>query len=364
MYEEMFSLTDSIDYIVVGEGEETIAELTDAIAAGREPSDVLGLAYRKGGRTVFTGRRPLIEDLDPLEKAWDLLDWEDYTYFIMPGSRLGAVDNSRGCDQDCTFCSQQKYWGQSWRAKSPEGVVADIREQKEKYEVDVVLFTDEYSSPNRERWERLLDLLIEADLGVSLLIETRAGDIVRDRDIIWKYKKAGIVHIYVGIEATEQVSLEYMKKDLNVEESRLALDLLREHDIISETSMILGLPDDTPESIQRTIDAVKEYNPDFAHFLAIAPWPYSDIYKELEPYIEDRDYTKYNLIDPVVKPKAMTREDVDRAIINGYREFYMNKFIEMNAMKRMMSNSFIKKKLGMLGEMPEEIRAIIESEMA
>ena len=176
------------------------------------------------------------------------------------------------------------------------------------------------------------------------------------------------------MEDTEQSSLEYMKKDLKVEDSKLALDLLREHDIISETSMIIGLPDDTTESIQKTIEAIREYNPDFAHFLAIAPWPYSDLYKELEPYIEDRDYRKYNLIDPVVKPKAMTREEVDKAIINGYRDFYMNKFMEleessdkfrhgyiMNAMKRMMSNSFIKKKLGMMGEMPEEIRTIIES---
>ena len=189
MYEEMFSLTDSIDYIVVGEGEVTIAELTDALEQGRDPAGIPGLAFRRDGKTVVTGQREFIKDLDSLTKAWDLLDWEDYTYFIIPGSRLGAVDNSRGCDQDCTFCSQQKLWRQTWRGRSPEGIVADMREQQEKYGVDVVLFTDEYSTPNRERWESLLDLLIKEDLGIKILMETRASDIVRDKDIIWKYKK-------------------------------------------------------------------------------------------------------------------------------------------------------------------------------
>ena len=123
-------------------------------------------------------------------------------------------------------------------------------------------------------------------------METRAEDIIRDRDILWKYKKAGIIHIYVGTEATEQDSLEFMKKSLKIEESKEALRLLREIGIITETSLILGFPNDTEESIARTIEKAKEFNPDFAHFLAIAPWPYSDMYQELKPYIEVFDYTR------------------------------------------------------------------------
>ncbi|KKL21009.1 hypothetical protein LCGC14_2449740, partial [marine sediment metagenome] len=225
-------------------------------------------------------------------------------------------------------------------------------------------------------WEDFLDLLIEKALPVQFLMETRVEDIVRDREILWKYRKAGIIHIYVGIESTEDSDLEALKKGISSEQAKLALKLLKEAGIITETSMILGFPDDTEESIARKIETVKDFDPDFAHFLAIAPWPYSDLYKELEPYIVERDYTKYNLVDPVVKPKNMTLEDIDIQIINGYRDFYMNKFMQMDeekdefrkgyvmrAMKRMMSDSFIKKKLGMLKEMPEEIRKIMESKM-
>jgi len=69
---------------------------------------------------------------------------------------------------------------------------------KTDYGVNVVLFTDDYPTPDRSRWERLLDLLIEKDLGQYILMETRAADIIRDEDILSKYRQAGIIHIYVG----------------------------------------------------------------------------------------------------------------------------------------------------------------------
>jgi anaerobic magnesium-protoporphyrin IX monomethyl ester cyclase len=375
MYEEMFSLTDALDYVVIGEGERTMVELVEALSGGGgDVSRVKGLAMRRGNGVDTTEKRPFIEDLDNMPMAWDALDWEDYTYFVQPGSRLGAIATSRGCEKDCTFCSQQKFWQQRWRARSPEDLIRELEELSTAHKVDVVLLTDDYPTPDRGRWEKFLDLLIEKKIPIKFLMETRAEDIVRDRDILWKYREAGVIHIYVGTEATEQEVLDLMKKDLKLEVSREALALLRDVGIITETSFILGFPGDTKESIARTIELARDFNPDFAHFLAIAPWPYADIYGELEPYIEVRDYRKYNLIDPIIRPREMTLKDVDMAIVDGYRDFYMSKFLEMkesddefrkqyllDAMKLMMSNSFIKEKIGMLGEMPPEIKEILSS---
>lgn len=374
MYEELFRLTDALDYVVLGEGELTLPELLKTSSGSGDLRKIDGIAFRQNGEIVRTGKRKFVEDLDLLTTAWDLLDWTDYTYYILPGSRLGAVATSRGCDKECTFCSQQKFWDRTWRARSPESLVAEMTELKEKYSVDVVLFTDDYPTPDRARWERFLDLLIEKNLGVKILMETRAADIIRDRDILHKYKDAGIIHIYVGTEATQQESLDYMKKDLSIEESVEALSLLRETGIITETSMILGFPDEDMETIEKTLSLAIDFNPDFAHFLALAPWPYSDIYGELKDFIEVHDYTKYNLIDPVIKPKKLTLKELDAAIIECYRGFYMMKFAEMmeekdlfkkqymlTSMKLMMSNSFIKKKIGDFHQMPEEMRRIIAS---
>ena len=126
MYEEMFGLTGSIDYIIVGEGETTIVELLNALSNGKGTAAVKGLAYKEGDMVVRTDKRPYIEDLDTVGMAWDCLDWEDYTYFILPGSRLGAIDTSRGCSQKCTFCSQQKFWEGTWRARTPEGIIREL----------------------------------------------------------------------------------------------------------------------------------------------------------------------------------------------------------------------------------------------
>ncbi len=97
------------------------------------------------------------------------------------------------------------------------------------------------------------------------------------------------------------------------------------------------MPDDTPQSIEAAVKLAKYYSPDLAFFLAIAPWPYSDIYPELAPYIEEFDYSKYNLIEPIVKPTGMTREELNKHLLAAFKEFYMDKLghiEEMNEFKK------------------------------
>ena len=380
MYKEVFSLSKSVDFIVRGEGEETLGELLIALDSsalgGKDISGVKGLAYRKDDSIVVTTDRPLMapESLDKLKKAWDLLDWNDYHYFVIPGSRLGALDTSRGCDKECRFCSQRIFWQKSWRARSPESLIKDIRIQKERFGVNAVLLTDDYPTQDRARWERFLDLLIEANMGVYILMETRVEDILRDKDILPKYRLAGIIHIYVGIEATTPETLELLKKDISVEDSKTALRLLNDNGIITETSMILGLPSETKDSIEKTLGLAMEYNPDFCHFLAIAPWPYADMYEDLKSGIRVFDYKKYNLIDPIVEPDAMTLQEIDKAIVDCYRRFYMGKLKEvlslkdefkknymLEAMRLMMTNSFLINKIGDLGRIPEEVERYMNS---
>ncbi len=371
MYKEIL-LNNSVDYIVRGEGEETIQELLLCINNNGDLSDVKGIAYKYGHNIVANQPRPFIEDLDKLPTAWDLIEWKDYRYFVIPQSRLGAVSTSRGCNHNCSFCSQQKFWHQTWRKREPRNVVNEIEYLAKTYGVNVFLIPDEYPTNDRERWERFLDILIEKDLGVYLLMETRAEDILRDRDILHKYRKAGIVHIYIGVEATDQETLDLIKKDIKVETGMEAIKLIHEHGMITETSFILGFPHETQESIKRTLKLSKIYNPDFAHFLALAPWPYADMYQELKPYIITHDYRRYNLIDPVIKPERMSIEDIDRAIIDCYQGFYIGKLKDilsmtdefkkrylLTSMKLMMSSSFIVNKLGSIGRIPPHVETLI-----
>jgi anaerobic magnesium-protoporphyrin IX monomethyl ester cyclase len=365
-----------IDYIITGEGELPLYQfLSDFGDVGRR-EQTPNLAYRENGRVKTNRKLPLIEDLDSVPNAPHLLDWPVYKYYVIPGSTLGAVATSRGCNHACTFCSQQRFWNKAWRGRSATSVVDEIVDLNGRYGINVFLLTDEYPTNDRERWEEILDRLIAADLDIYLLMETRVEDIVRDRDILPKYRRAGIIHVYVGAEATDQATLDTINKEIDVSDSRLAIELIAEHGMISETSFVLGFPDETRESIDRTLRLAREFNPDFAHFLAITPWPYADLYREVEDLIEITDLSKYNLIEPVIKPKGMTLEQVDLAIIDCYRRFYMPKLAEVSrmkdrfrrdyllrSMKLIMNSSFLAGKFARLGLKPSEIMREVRSKL-
>lgn len=357
-----------IDYVICGEGElplhHFLANYDDIAERHRTPN----LVYSENGRPVGNARLPLTDDLDSLEAAWHLLDWNLYTYHVIDNSVLGAVSTSRGCSHGCTFCSQQKFWNRTWRGRRPEKVVAEIVHLHRTYGINVFLFTDEYPTYDRERWESLLDLLIAENIDVHFLIETRVEDIIRDQTILFKYRQAGIIHVYVGAEATDQETLDRLNKDITVSDSRRAIDLLARNGMISETSFVLGFPEETPESIERTFQLACAFNPDFAHFLAITPWPYAEFYHEVKDHIAVRDYRMYNLIEPIIKPTQMTLEQIDRAIIDCYRRFYMPKMLEfrrekdrfkrnylLTSMKLIMKSSFLQEKFARLRLNPKAV---------
>jgi anaerobic magnesium-protoporphyrin IX monomethyl ester cyclase len=364
---------ESVDYVVRGEGELTLPELLDCHFAKGNPLKVRGIAFWDDRRVVSSPSRAYIHDLDAPEGAWDLVDWKIYTYRPKPDSVLAIVNSSRGCNQPCSFCSQQLFWDRKWRAKSPERFVSELEHIHATYGVNAAMIADETPTLDRERWERILDLLIERSMDIELFMETRVKDIVRDRDILSRYRKAGIVHIYVGVESTSPETLEKYAKDVSVEESRQAIDLINSEDIISETSFVLGMPYETKESIATTLELAKYYSPDMAFFLAITPWPYATIYHELEPHITTKDYSKYNLIEPVVKPEKMTIDELRDELNRATRLFYTDKFSKLkgmtsfkkdymvSVMKLLMEHSYIASQIKTVeASMPEEMRRFLK----
>ncbi len=375
LYDEVLSGDGKwVDYCVLGEGELTMPELLDAHRNGGDMAKVPGIAFMRDGRVVRTSPRSFIEDLDLLSPAWHLAKWSDYPLYFIDDSTVAIISSSRGCIHSCIFCSQHKFWQGSYRERDPYKFVAEIEHLAVTYGINVFFIADEYPTRTRERWEKILDLLIEKKLGVHILLETCVPDIIRDRDILHRYREAGILFIYLGVEATSDRKLEEFQKEIKFEQSKQALKLVADAGMIVESSLIIGTPNETSESIKETLQIAYEYNADFMHFLLLAPWPYADMYESLKPYIEVWDYSKYNLVEPIIKPKAMTRDQLMRAVLNCYRKYYTRKLPEwvnmkgndlkrsclIKGMKAIVDNSFLKDHMTGLGGMPESVRKLIK----
>lgn len=380
MYEEMFAEEDTpVDIILRGEMEETLAELLAALGNGTPLDDVRGIAFKRDGEIVATPQRPHIADLDTLTPAWDLLDWDDYHYNIDPWGRMASILTSRGCMMGCSFCSQRVFWRGEWRARDPYKVLEEIRHLVEDYKVEFITMIDAYPTRDRERWEKILDLLIEADLGVNLLIETRVEDIIRDEDIMHKYAQAGIMHIYLGLETSTDELLNSLNKGTTIDMNEHAVKILKQHDIMIEASFMIGFPEETWDSIKETAAMAARLNPDIAVFPVLTPMPYTSLWDEVHDRIRVWDYSKYNISTPIIEPYSMSLTDVTIALGRCYMTFYANKMTEilalpegfkrdymLSAMKVMMRDygeqfDFLGIGIQKIGEMPKKMAEAMKS---
>jgi anaerobic magnesium-protoporphyrin IX monomethyl ester cyclase len=203
----------------------------------------------------------------------------------------------------------------------------------EAYDIKFFTLIDAYPTKHRDRWELFLDLLIERKFGVQLLIETRVEDIIRDADILHKYRDAGIIHIYIGAESADKDTLNSLNKGTSFEQNKQALDLCREAGIITEASFMIGFPNETWDSIESTIESAKYLNPDIAVFPVVTPMPFTPLYKEMYDRIRVWDYSKYNLVTPIVEPEEMSMDEITQALGTCYMRFYSEKVQEIVAME-------------------------------
>jgi anaerobic magnesium-protoporphyrin IX monomethyl ester cyclase len=321
----------AVDVVVRGEPEVTLPEVLTALGNGRLDG-VRGIAFRRDGQVIETPLREHVADLDTLTPAWHLLDWPRYRYKIEPQGRMAAVLTSRGCMMGCSFCSHRAFWRGDWRARRPELVVEELRTLRDAHGVQFVTLIDPYPTKDRARWEELLDRLIEAKLGLGLLMETRVEDIIRDADLLPKYKAAGVFHLYLGAEGSSDEQLVSLNKGTSVGMNKRALDLAREHDIVTEASFMIGDVNETPASIERTIETAIRLNPDIAVFPVLTPMPFTPLYEAMKDRVRVHDYSKYNLATPIIEPYAMTLEEVHEALGRCYMGFYSKKLPEVLAL--------------------------------
>jgi len=328
MYKQVLAEAPWVDVIVRGEGEEIFQALACAIAAGDWPrgrTDIAGLAFRDGEQIVATRAAPTVKQLDAIKPDWGILEWEQYTYVPL-GVRVAIPSMARGCPFTCSFCSQWKFW-RDYRVRDPKKVVDEIEELVEEHGVGFFILADEEPTIHRKKFVAFCEELIARGLPekVQWGINTRVTDILRDEALLPLYREAGLVHVSLGTEAAAQLRLDQFNKETKIEDNARAIELLKMADIFIEAQFIVGLENETAETLEETYQMARDWDPDLANWSMYTPWPFSTLFEDLGDKVEVFDFSKYNFVTPIMKPAAMDRAELLDRVMNNYRRFYIRK---------------------------------------
>jgi anaerobic magnesium-protoporphyrin IX monomethyl ester cyclase len=267
-WQDILAEEQQIDIVVRGEGEETGLRLINALETNMPLEAVPGIAYRKAGAPFATPPAPIIRDLDAYRVGWELIEHGSYSYW--GNRRAVVVQFSRGCPHICNYCGQRDFW-RRWRHRDPQKFAAELAWLYRAHGVEVINFADENPTASKQAWRAFLEALIAENVPLTLIGSTRANDIVRDADILHLYKKAGFARFLLGIENYDEDTLRKIRKGGTTSTDREAIRLLRQHDIISMATYVVGFEEETDSDYWHGLKQLLSYDPDQIQMLYITP---------------------------------------------------------------------------------------------
>ena len=242
------------DISIEGEAELTIKEVVKALNGEKKLSEISGVYYRKNGVIKKGKPAKIIEDLDSVSfPARHLV--EHYEYGKISGisfykPKFTTIMTSRGCPFRCRFCTRHVATIKAYRERSVENVSKELEEINDKY--GSVMIVDDNFTANKKRVHKIMDWIIESGTELDLYVQGARVDSA-ERMLFQKMKKAGVKHIYFGIESGNQDVLDFYNKKTTIAQIRKAVNLSREMDFFTMGAFILGAPIETEHHIEKTM---------------------------------------------------------------------------------------------------------------
>ncbi|MBT0158385.1 B12-binding domain-containing radical SAM protein [Candidatus Bathyarchaeota archaeon A05DMB-2] len=269
------------DVAVIGEGEKTMVELVDCVAAGLSFSGVKGIAYRDNGVVRFTAPRGFVENLDSLPfPARDLFDNKAYKAFYAKrfGYTTTPIITSRGCPFNCDFCSRPVF-GASFRSRSPTNIVDEV-EAVAGYGYDRVWFADDCFTLNREHLLRVCGEMVQrgVDMGWECLsrVDTMDGDVAR------RMRRAGCIRVFFGIESGNDQVLGLMNKRITVAQAERAVYTAKAAGLQVGAFFIVGYPGESDQTILDTVRFASGLPLDYLSFTLPYPIPGTALFERVK----------------------------------------------------------------------------------
>lgn len=251
------------DFVLAGEAEESIVELADTLAAGKDPSGIMNLVFREDGEVVENPRRPVPRDLDSLPfPARDVVDYDSYLREGM--SEYGMV-TTRGCPFKCIYCkpSTDLIFGGSIRYRSAENVVEEAAELARLRSTDrlPVFFKDDTITMHSTGWfETLRDLLRQRGLQLCWHCNSRVDTVTRDK--VRVMAESGCHCISFGVESGSQKILDFYRKGTTPEQAEKAFEWCHEFGVEATANLMIGFPMENEDDLRATYEHLKRIKPD------------------------------------------------------------------------------------------------------
>ena len=266
-----------IDLIVRGEGELTIIELINELKK-TNPSffNIKGIGYRKNGKIILTGNRPLIKNLDSLPYPARHLLKNEYTPPDALRTPVASIFTSRGCFGRCTYCCTKNIFP-GLRFRSIKNVVNEIEFLLTQGVKEIHIMDDNFTV-YKQRVLDFRDEIVRRGIKTTFVFSNglRADNI--DEDILKALKDIGVLSVGFGVESGNQKILNVIKKDIDLNTIRKAYRLSKKYKFETWGFFMIGLPNENKKTVNDTIQFAKELDPDFAKFLILKPFPGSEVF--------------------------------------------------------------------------------------
>ncbi len=314
------------DYVVRGEGEETIVELIEHLESGMPLDDIKGLSYRKGDAFIHNPARPLIRDLDsgPIPDLNLVHNWQKRTTI--------PIATSRGCPFGCKFCSVIQMFGRKYRFKSIERVIEEIKEVASRKAH--IFFIDDNFAANKERTKTLLKRLIAEKIRIEWSAQVRT-DIARDAELVDLMAQTGCFTAFIGFESINPRTLSLYNKQQKLDDIIECIKILKRASINMHGMFVFGGDTDDIETIRSTKRFAKRLDINSVQFLMLTPLPGTPVFEDLKQQgrLIHTDWAKYDAHHAVFEPRLMTPFELHTETLKAMAGFYSWGTIMKNLMR-------------------------------
>lgn len=320
---------DCVDIVIRREPEFAIRDLFRHIQTNKTYENAKGIGYKTADdRIVLTELYPFIKNMDelPIPDRSLLPDGIDYFNPVVKRVPYTTMQTSRGCPAKCNFCTVPSFFGHKIRYKSAAKVIEEFQQLSQQGYKEIFI-RDETFTAYKKRNVEICRGLIDKQIDITWICNARADMI--DDETAALMKEAGCHLVKFGVESGNQSILDNIRKGITLEQTRNAFAICKKHTLDTHAHVMLGCIGDTPKTVYKTIEFVKEIDPTTASFGIFTPYPGTDVFKKVaaaHPEISDgtdADLTKLHITGFFNHTFCdLSKQELEDFVRIAYRKFY------------------------------------------